>query len=50
MVCLGLEKLPKMIRITFLLISAENNDMAEGLIDDALEKYLISEENTSELQ
>jgi hypothetical protein len=35
-----MKQLPKMRRITFLLISAANNDMAEGRIDAALEKYL----------
>ncbi len=35
-----MKRLPKMRRITFLLISAANNDIAEGRIDAALEKYL----------
>jgi len=33
------ERIPKMRRCTFLLISAANNDMAEGRIDAGLEKY-----------
>ncbi len=35
-----MKRLPKIRRITFLLISAANNDIAEGRIDAALEKYL----------
>ncbi len=35
-----MERLPKMRQCAFLLVSAANNDMAEGRIDAALEKYL----------
>ncbi|MFB0525783.1 MAG: hypothetical protein ACETVZ_09585 [Phycisphaerae bacterium] len=35
-----MERLPKMRRCTFLLLSAANNDIAEGRIDAGLEKYL----------
>jgi len=35
-----MKRLPKMRRITFLLVSAANNDIAQGRIDAALEKYL----------
>jgi hypothetical protein len=35
-----MKNLPKMRHCTFLLLSAANNDMAEGRIDAALEKYL----------
>ncbi len=35
-----MKRLPKIRRITFLLVSAANNDIAEGRIDAALEKYL----------
>jgi len=35
-----MKRLPKIRRSTFLLISAANNDMAEGRIDTGIEKYL----------
>ena len=35
-----MKRLPKMRRITFLLVSAANNDIAEGRLDAALEKCL----------
>ncbi len=35
-----MKRLPKMRRITLLLVSAANNDIAEDRIDTALEKYL----------
>jgi len=35
-----MKRFSKMRRITFLLVSAANNDIAEGRIDAALEKYL----------
>ncbi len=35
-----MKRFSKMRRCTFLLVSAANNDMAEGRIDAALEKYL----------
>ncbi|HUU19660.1 MAG TPA: hypothetical protein VMW72_21095 [Sedimentisphaerales bacterium] len=37
---LSMKRLPKIRRSTFLLVSAANNDMAEGRIDAALEKCL----------
>ena len=36
----NVERLPKMRRCTFLLLSAANNDIAEGWTDAGLEKYL----------
>ncbi len=35
-----MERLPKMRQCAFLLVSAANNDLAEGRIDDGIEKYL----------
>ena len=36
-----MKKFSKMRRCTFLLVSAANNDVAEGRFDQAIEKYLI---------
>jgi hypothetical protein len=35
-----MERLPKIRQCAFLLVSAANNDLAEGRIDDGIEKYL----------
>jgi len=35
-----MERLPKMRQCAFLLVSAANNDVAEGRIDDGIEKHL----------
>ena len=35
-----MERLPKIRQCAFLLVSAANNDVAEGRIDDGIEKYL----------
>lgn len=37
-----MKNLPKMRQCTFLLLSAANNDIAEGRIDNAVEKYLCA--------